>query len=171
LSLARGHSETDEKAEEAPGTVNVIDTGKEQTGKKGPPSTSPVEYHECQNCGRKHDFSKRELCPAFGKVCNKCRKPNHFAVKCRSQRARLVRAVEEGEEEVFQASASGAHIDDSQCVTLQLDSGNNLRFQVDTGAQCNVVLIDLYKKATKDHSLTQLKPVSQRIIAYGGFEL
>jgi len=96
---------------------------------------------------------------------------NPIILQCRSQRARLVRAVEEGEEEVFQASASGAHIDDSQCVTLQLDSGNNLRFQVDTGAQCNVVLIDLYKKATKDHSLTQLKPVSQRIIAYGGSEL
>ena len=30
--------------EEAPGTVNVVDTGKERTGKKGPPSTSPVEY-------------------------------------------------------------------------------------------------------------------------------
>ena len=93
-------------------------------------------------------------------------------MKCRSQRAWLVRAVEEGEEEeVFQASASGTRIDDSQCVTLQLDSGNYLRFQVDTGAQCNVVPVDLYKKATKDHSLTQLKPVSQRITAYGGSEL
>ncbi len=40
-------------------------------------------------------------------------------------------------------------MDDSQCVTLQLDSGNYLRFQVDTGVQCNVVPIDLYKKATK----------------------
>ena len=62
-------------------------------------------------------------------------------------------------------------MDDSQCVTLQLDSGNYLRFQVDTGAQCNVVPIDLYKKATKDYNLSQVKSVSQRITAYGGAEI
>ena len=54
----------------------------------------------------------------------------------------------------------GSHVDDSQCVTLKLvESGNFLRFQVDTGAQCNVVPLDLYKKATKDHSLAQVKPI------------
>ena len=41
-----------------------------------------TDHRECRNCGRKHDFNKWENCPAFGKTCNKCRKPNHFAVKC-----------------------------------------------------------------------------------------
>ena len=50
-------------------------------------------------------------------------------------RARSVRVVEDDGEEVFLAGG----IDDSQCVTLQLDSGNYLQFQVDTGEQCNVV--------------------------------
>ena len=77
------------------------------------------------------------------------RKLNHFAVKCRSQRSRQVRAIEEGEEdEEVYATNSGACVDESQCVTVQLDSGNYLRFQVDTGAQCNVIPVGLYKKAT-----------------------
>ena len=95
-----------------------------------------TDHRECRNCGRKHDYSKRENCPVFGKTCNKCRKPNHFAVKCRFQRSRQVRAIEEGEEdEEVYATNSGACVDESQYVTVQLDSGNYLRFQVDTGAQ------------------------------------
>ena len=158
--------------DEAPERVSTVDPGKERSAVKDPPSKSG--YRECRSCGRKHDFGKRELCPAFGKTCNKCGKPNHFAVKCRSQRTRMVRVIEEDdeEEEVYQTSTPGSHVDDSQCVTLKLvESGNFLRFQVDTGAQCNVVPLDLYKKATKDHSLAQVKPVSQKITAYGGSEL
>ena len=30
---------------------------------------------ECWYCGCKHDLRKRELCPAFGKLCKKCHKP------------------------------------------------------------------------------------------------
>ena len=56
-------------------------------------------------------------------------------------------------------------------VTLKLESGNYLRFQVDTGAQCNVVPLQLYKKATEDHQLANMAPVRQRITAYGGTEI
>lgn len=43
---------------------------------------------------------------------------------------------------------SGTDVSDSQFVTLKLEIGNFLRFQVDAGAQCNVVPMDLYKKTT-----------------------
>ena len=62
-------------------------------------------------------------------------------------------------------------MDDSHCLTLKLDSGNYLGFQVDTRAQCNVVPLDLYKKATRDYKLLSVKPVSQGITAYGGLTL
>ena len=62
----------------------------------------------------------------------------------------------------------GTSIDDSQFVTLQLESGNYLHFQVDTGAQCNVVPVDLYKKATKDYKLSNVTPCQHNITAYGG---
>ena len=87
---------------------------------------------ECWNCGRRHEFHKRELCPAYGKSCNKCRKPNHFAAKCRSKsNTKSVKSVNDNE--IYQAQVCGTNTDDSQFVTLKLESGNFLRFQVDTG--------------------------------------
>ena len=38
---------------------------------------------KCAHCGRRHG---RRLCPAFGKTCHSCGKPNHFASQCRSFR-------------------------------------------------------------------------------------
>ena len=113
--ICRSHEATSTQmkmVEEMPGTVNAVEYSRDRTANKEPPR---MTYHrECQNCGRKHDFSKRENCPAFGKTCNKCRKPNHFAVKCRSQRSRQVRAIEEGEEdEEVYATNSGACVDSS----------------------------------------------------------
>ena len=35
---------------------------------------------ECSKCGTKHE---PRSCPAFGKSCNNCKKPNHFAKVCR----------------------------------------------------------------------------------------
>ena len=53
----------------------------------------------------------------------------------------------------------------------KLESSNYLHFQVDTGAQCNVVPLHLYKKATEDHKLALMAPVRQRITAYGRTEI
>jgi hypothetical protein len=72
--------------------------------------------------------------------------------------------VQTDDDEVF---AIGK-LDDSQLVTLRLASGSYIRFQVDTGAQCNVVPLELYKKATKDHDLTRVTPSRTSITAYGG---
>ena len=38
------------------------------------------KFQECCNCGRKHEFYKRELCPAFGKLCHKCKNPTILPV-------------------------------------------------------------------------------------------
>ena len=115
----------------------------------------------------RHEHYKRQLCPAFGEVCNKCHKPNHFAIKCQSKQAKKsVKAIDEGEEKISEIS-----IDDSQLVTLKLESGYYLSFQVDTGAQCNVVPLELYKKATKDHELAHMMPDRQKITMYGGAEI
>ena len=126
------------------------------------------EVHE--NCGHQNEHYKRELCPAFGKVCNKSHKPNHFAIKCQSkQPKRSVKAIDEGEE-IYQTQISKISVDDSQLVTLKLETGNYLHFQLDTGAQCNVMPLELYRKATKDHELAHLTPDRQKITAYGGAE-
>lgn len=35
----------------------------------------------CSRCGLKH---KRRKCLAYGKICHKCSKPNHFSSKCKA---------------------------------------------------------------------------------------
>lgn len=130
---------------------------------------------DCWNCGRTHHFHQRALCPAFGKICSKCKKPNQFAAKCRSSTGsshKTVQAVDDDNfDEVFPTEISALGVDDSQLVTVQLESGNYLRFQVDTGAQCNVIPLQLYQQAAKDHKLTHITVTNSRITAYGGTTL
>ena len=136
-------------------------------------STTVSSIRECWNCGRKHEYYKRDLCPAYGKICNKCRKPNHFASKCRSAGNKmLIRTVDDNDaDEVFPTEVAALHLDDSHFITLKLKSGNFMRFQVDTGAQCNVIPLDLYKQATKDIHLHEVTTVQSQITAYGGTTL
>ena len=130
--------------------------------------------NSCEFCGREHDLAKRENCPTFGRSCNKCGKKNHFANVCfghapkPTTRTHPVYCFEdELSDEVFGVEEiSAVTLDDSQLVTLKLESGNYLRFQPDTGAQCNVFPLHLYKKATKDADLCNVTPVSTAIISY-----
>ena len=71
----------------------------------------------------------------------------------------------------FPTEISAVNLDDSQLVTLKLESGNFLRFQVDTGAQCNVIPLELYKKASRDFKMTRVIPARTTITAYGGTTL
>ena len=47
------------------------------------PSTASYQY-----CGGNHS-TDRASCPAYGKTCNHCGKPNHFQAVCRRQRSQL----------------------------------------------------------------------------------
>ena len=68
---------------------------------------------KCWHCGHKHDTRKRELCPAFGKLCNGFHKPNHFASKCRNTAGRgSVRTVDENTDEVFPTQIAAVGLDD-----------------------------------------------------------
>ena len=79
---------------------------------------------ECANCGKQHDMTKKENCPAYLKACRKCGKLSHFARKCRSSKRvngnNNVKAVEidnnKSEDECFEVTTAG--IDDSQLITL-----------------------------------------------------
>ena len=66
-------------------TISAIKVEQDHQGYSDKAMANSKPARECGNCGRKHEQHKRELCPAYGKVCNKCLKPNHFAMKCRSR--------------------------------------------------------------------------------------
>lgn len=96
-------------------------------------------------------------------TCLKCKKLNHFVQRCRgkgpSSSIRVVTEEESGAEAEEQTFTLVATLDDSQMVTLHLESGCHIRFQVDIGTQCNMLPLELYKKATKDASLANVTPV------------
>ena len=131
-------------------------------------SKRDVSSASCSKCGRRHDLRQKESCPSFGKQCHQCRRMDHFAAKCKSAvKERSVRVVDaESDEEVFTLSGV-SKIESAQIVTLRLDSGNHLRFQIDSGAQCNVVPMSLYEKATCDYERRLVSPVRTSIVAYG----
>ena len=66
---------------------------------------------------------------------------------------------------------SAVDLDDSQPVRLKLESGNYLRFQPDTGAQCNVIPVSLNKKATKDYRLERVTLANAQLSAFRGSKL
>ena len=130
-------------------TVNAMSRGaKGGRRRRGRGSrNADARENSCEFCGREPDLAKFENCPGYGKSYNKCGKKNHFANMCFGHapkpryRSRLVNCFKyELHNEVFGVDEiSAVTLDDSQLVTLKLEFGNYLRFQPDTGAQCNVV--------------------------------
>ena len=155
--------------------IDAVETGRDAPTKGQHPQQDQPPTRDCWNCGRKHAYHRKDLCSAYGKRCKKCHKLNHFAAKCRGKSvedskvpSQSVQSVD-GSRETFVVST--VNLDDSQCVTVKLESGNHIRFQADTGAQCNVLPLAIYKKATKDEQLKKVTLVQTEIRAYGGTAL
>ena len=124
--------------------------------RRRPPQQS--QGKECNNCGYTH--STKWECPAWGKDCMKCGIKNHFAAKCRQKEVKATDEVEEESDEIYQTEEiSAVKLDDSQLVTVKLESGSFIRFQPDTGAQCNVIPLNIYRKASKDSKLEKVRPI------------
>lgn len=67
-------------------TVNVVTRKKLDTAAEQPKSKwaikSPSRLILCRYCGGKH-YQDKFACPAYGKVCRKCGKGNHFQSICK----------------------------------------------------------------------------------------
>ena len=113
----------------------------------------------CRYCGTTHQ-RRKELCPAFGSRCNKCGRENHFANVCmqkeKIQLKKSLQAVSGNE-----STDSGDSIQTIELVpskndtivtvqdpdsyqprlftTMKIKGGETSKFQIDTGATCNVI--------------------------------
>ena len=112
----------------------------------------PRRGKECDNCGYQHP-ENQESCPAIGKGFLKCGKRNRFISRCKSWEVKATDLEDEESGEMYQTEVAAVKLDDSQLVTLKLESGNFVRFQPDTRAQCNVMPMHVYKKTSKDEKL------------------
>ena len=106
-------------------------------------SRQPID---CQYCGQQH---ARRQCPAYGKVCKKCGKRNHFANVCRSSQPKKMRQVETDFD--YQGDKQFLKIDSLSSSTLKsrisehliVEDNDSVKYRIaftlDTGAEVNVL--------------------------------
>ena len=113
---------------------------------------------ECKYCGKMH-LMKKEECPAWGKKCQNCSQPNHFATKCDQVRARPTKystrkpyrkvpgkvhhlteeSPEPSEDEEWIKAVTTGGSNEVKCRLLVGQSKTSVVFQVDTGATVNIL--------------------------------
>ena len=105
---------------------------------------------ECRYCGKQHARDKHK-CPAYGKVCTRCGKENHFAKMCKSGKSEgkrptrkvnkmAVQDASSGEEWVNTTKIQGPKSNEQKDVKCELlINGKTVTFQIDTGSSVNTL--------------------------------
>ena len=136
-------------------------------------SSATVRDKACMYCGR-YIAPQKELCPAFGKMCSSCMKMHHFARVCRSTRQRRVNRnvsiVDHDKADMLQEDVD-IHVTTQTKIRNEIHctarvNTHEIRLKIDTGAKCNVVPLDLFKKVQKREMIHKAKAVN--LVAYGG---
>ena len=105
---------------------------------------------ECPQCGTKHE---PRSCPAFGKTCNNCKKPNHFAKRCRVKKQTPHCVGKEANFEENQSSTSDysyfmGHTDCIKNGTMEKIkvNGKETPMMKETGASLTLISKKLWKQ-------------------------
>ena len=101
--------------------------------------TGPLQtIKNCKYCAMEH---QRGRCPAYGKVCRKCSRKNHFSTACLSSRDNSNNTANEvSEPDNVNTGDIAFAINDGREWTINAKcNGKPLRLKVDTGASCNVI--------------------------------
>ena len=111
-----------------------------------------VSHDLCGRCGTKH---AEKNCPAFGNL-------NHYQSLCCTKLVATIGEEDSEEDESYEIctvdedsrpSVNKAFVD---TFVSTKKPGNQVRFQVDTGSECNLLPIKLYKALTGDTNLSML---------------
>ena len=160
-----------------PENVNKVATKQPRKTKFGKQpakhSSKQSPEKECMFCTTRHEL-KRDLCPAYGKTCSKCRGKNHFAAKCRASRER-VRAVQdqmasdegtdyEPVDTVFTTEASVNVVETKMIKAEMLVNNRPVTFQLDSGASVNLMNVARIQQE-------ELSPSSKTLIMWNGAQV
>ena len=109
-------------------------------------SNHAPSVRQCYFCGG--DYSPSHKCPAKGKICSNCEKPNHFAKVCKSskkvvnvinQRHQTNEHQPDSNDELFIDTINMNKGDDQPYVKLIINEHISITFKIDTGAQANII--------------------------------
>ena len=130
------------------------------------------KFH-CGKCGTLHEKRK---CPAYGKLCHKCKMPHHYAKFCKSKSKKNVHNLDENSSEsdsenfyVGSINDKKTEISDNECFVTMDVNGNQVKFKIDTGAQCNIITKKVFEKVKAP--TTVLKKSTSHLTSYTGDRL
>jgi hypothetical protein len=138
------------------------------------PNRDQVE--NCNYCGRTHEVKR---CPAFNKNCNGCGVRGHFESVCQKKKHVNLMYYDnvDGQYDDYEDfDEDDMHFNDLSIHTLGVSdpselwsveliaSGKAIKFQIDTGAQCNVLNEDSFRQIQG----AKLDPSNSRIAVFGG---
>lgn len=139
------------------------------------PKNSEIKK-QCSFCG--NDWHKnREDCPANGKVCYKCNKFGHFVRVCKDKR-KVKEIINEKEVEDYK-DAPVLKIEHKEnkgvfCTLQVIDTKSkkqDVNFQLDTGASCNIIGEITLKKILNTDRLILNKGTAPILKAFGGTKI
>lgn len=122
----------------------------------------------CNFCGKSHEQAK-EKCPAWGQTCSNCHRRNHFAVKCKNKAIKFTTEEEESSSDEWLLAVNAKK---ERMTALLTVNDNSVRFQVDTGADVNIICKKhVRREQTKATSQTltmwnntKMKPVGEAVL-------
>lgn len=129
------------------------------------------QSRNCSRCGGVH---KPRQCPAYGKKCAKCARPNHFASVCRSANKAVetlethTDVTEERDESdglFIGAIDSSTHTNEWR-ESINVNKRHTIEAKLDSGAQCNSISLEIFDKIKTKN--TVLKPTKTKVSVYGG---
>lgn len=155
-------------------------------------SKQKTTINNCTRCGKTHLINK---CFAFGKICNKCKRMNHFSNLCKlnigtskqnninnkkgkSYKQHLITTVNSSVD-----SETGSNDEDLVFSINQIEiketdtkkwsqiinvNDTQINFQIDTGAETNILPYRVFKKI---NTKKIIQPTKIKIESYGGYKL
>ncbi len=119
--------------------------GRSSKPSRGPPDhtrrPATSQQKECKFCGKYHEMLKSK-CPAYGQTCSRCKRKNHFALKCPRTSSRTLNAVDQESEDSelkFISSINAVSSTEGHIYVEILICGKPVRMQIDCGASVNVL--------------------------------
>lgn len=168
----RSTKQTKEVQGEATTAVEMVRKFRRQEIRQN--STRSQMKRACTYCGLDH---RKGACTAYGKICAKCGRKNHFANVCRA------RKINEMGEQVSDYDTECSDEEATQnihSITCNIDSLHSwyenininnyfVRFKLDTGADTNVIAVNLLREITTGN--LKMEKTNVTLTAFGGFKI
>ena len=159
----------------ASANVNALKQGRSKNNRPSMPSRAANSKHQKQtsrgNCGRCGTSHAKQKCPAFGQKCHRCGNMNHYQSLCRSKTVATVQ-LDNGPDQ-YEICTVGEQPSRANKALVNLhvnrrQAGNVVRFQVNTGSECDLLPLKVYKSITGDDTVEMLRKCNKSIVSYTG---